>query len=236
MRILAQYVKSVLAINLTPGQLSAFEVYQRELFAWNQLINLTAIHEPDAVDIKHFLDSLTCLKIMQDTSMKQVIDIGTGAGFPGIPLKIVCPSLRLTLVESVKKKVAFCQHVVQVLRLSSIKVLHDRAERIGQKSEHREAYDWAVARAVAQLPVLAEFLLPLVRLGGTMIAMKGESAPAEVHQAENAIRILGGSLRNIIPVTLPCVVEERYLVVVDKVAATPDNYPRRIGIPKKRPL
>ena len=156
--------------------------------------------------------------------------------FQAYPLKILQPSLSLTLVESVGKKADFCRHVVTTLGLEKVDVTQSRAEEVGQSPEHRERFDWAVARAVANLPVLAEYLLPLVRVGGAVLAQKGESAPAEAHASEKAVRLLGGRLRQLIPVDLPGVAEERYLVVIDKIAATPPNYPRRVGVPGKKPL
>jgi 16S rRNA (guanine527-N7)-methyltransferase len=144
--------------------------------------------------------------------------------------------MQLTLVESVGKKVQFCQHIVDTLKLDNVVVLQARAEELGQSKEHRENYDWAVARAVANLPILAEYLLPLVRIKGAVLAQKGQSGPAEAHQAEKAIHLLGGHLRQLHHLTLPGVVEERYLIVIDKVAATPAKYPRRTGIPSKNPL
>jgi len=165
-----------------------------------------------------------------------LIDVGTGAGFPGLVLKIALPVLQVTLVESVGKKADFCRHVTRTLKLDGVMIVQDRIEALGQTEEHREQYDWAVARAVASMPVLAEYLLPMVRVGGGMLAMKGESGPAEVHASEHALQLLGGHLRQLVPVILPGVVEQRYLVVVDKVAATPPAYPRRVGVPSKRPL
>jgi 16S rRNA (guanine527-N7)-methyltransferase len=236
MTYLAQMTQSIIGIRLSPAQLSAFEQYEHTLMAWNSRINLTAIRDPEEVRIKHFLDSLTCLIAMRDTSGERVIDIGSGAGFPGIPLKIVCPAMRLTLVESVGKKAEFLRHTVNVLGLEGVNVLQERAETLGQMSTHRERYDWAVGRAVAVMKVLAEYLLPLVKVGGKALAMKGESGPAEVHAAEHSMQMMGGHLRQLIPVTLPYVVEQRYLVVIDKVAATPQSYPRRVGVPAKKPL
>jgi 16S rRNA (guanine527-N7)-methyltransferase len=166
----------------------------------------------------------------------QLIDVGTGAGFPGIPLKILYPGMKLTLVESVGKKAMFCQHIVRVLGLEQVEVIQSRAEDLGQNPEHRERYDWAVARAVANLHVLSEYLIPLVRLGGGMLAQKGESGPAEAQSAEEAMRLLGGKLKQLIPVHLPSVAEDRYLVIIDKVAATPPKFPRKPGIPMKQPL
>jgi 16S rRNA (guanine527-N7)-methyltransferase len=165
-----------------------------------------------------------------------LIDIGSGAGFPGIPLKIIYPNTKVTLVESVGKKAMFCQHIVSLLGLEGVNVIHSRAEDLGQMREHREHYEWGMARAVANMRVLAEYLLPLVQVGGTMLAQKGESGPAEVHTAEKVIKLLGGEVRQLISVTLPGVVEERHLVLVDKIAATPPGYPRKPGVPTKKPL
>lgn len=236
MKELAQCVRALTGIRLSSAQLAALERYEQELLDWNSRFNLTAIHEPEKIRVKHFLDSFSCLCVMRDTPMERVIDIGTGAGFPGIPLKIVYPGMRLTLVESVGKKANFCRHVAQTLGLEGVEVIQERAEVLGQARAHREQYDWAVARAVAVMPVLAEYLLPFVKVGGAMLAMKGESGPAEAHAAEHAVRVLGGHLRKLVPVTLPGVAEERYLVMVDKVAATPSGYPRRAGLPAKKPI
>ena len=235
MKELAQHARSLLGIQLSAAQIGALEIYEQELLRWNERINLTAIRDTQQIRIKHFLDSLTCLMVMRQPC-ERMIDVGTGAGFPGVPLKIIYPGIQLTLVESVGKKADFCRNLVKTLHLEGVQVIQERVEVIGHLPDHRQQYDWAVARAVAVMPVLAEYLLPLARVGGAMLAMKGESAPAETQQAEYAIRLLGGHLRKLTAITLPSVVEERYLVVVDKVAATPDAYPRRVGIPAKRPL
>jgi 16S rRNA (guanine527-N7)-methyltransferase len=223
-------------IHLTSRQVKAFSVFEQELIAWNEKFNLTAIRELESIRTKHFLDSLTVLSELNHPTPERLVDVGTGAGFPGIPLKIVLPVLKLTLVESVGKKAEFCRHLVKQLDLKDVEVINLRAEVMGQMPQHREQYDWAVARAVSSMPVLAEYLLPLVRVGGGMLAQKGGNAHAEVQNAEKAFRILGGSLRRIIPVTLPGVVEERYIVVVDKKATSPVQYPRRAGLPAKKPL
>jgi 16S rRNA (guanine527-N7)-methyltransferase len=236
MKNLAQDVKILFNLQLTPGQKAAFQQYENALLEWNERFNLTAIRDPQEVRTKHFLDSLTCLLAIRDTTIEHVIDVGTGAGFPGIPLKIAYPKMRLTLVESVGKKADFCRHVVNILQLERVRVIQERAEVLGQSIEHRERYDWAIGRAVALMPILAEYLLPLAKVGGRMLAMKGESGPAEAHSAEQAMRLLGGHLRQLIPVTLQGVADERYLIVIDKVAATPQCYPRRVGMPAKQPL
>ncbi len=232
----AHDVQSLVGITLSPAQVAALETYAAELQTWNRRFNLTAIRDPEGVRVRHFLDSLTCWVAMRQHPPRRVVDVGTGAGFPGLPLKIAFPSIQLTLVESVGKKVKFCQHVVDTLELEGVQVIHARAEEVGRMPEHRERYDWAIARAVAHMPILAEYLLPLVRVGGRMLAQKGESGPAETQAAERAFQLLGGRLHKLVPVQLPGVAEDRYLVVVDKVVTTPARYPRRVGIPAKRPL
>ena len=236
MEKLAQDALNLLGIHLTSRQIACFERYEQELVEWNARFNLTAIREPEAIRSKHFLDALTCTMVWRDALPGSLIDVGTGAGFPGIPLKILQPSLKLALVESVGKKAEFCKHVVATLGMERVEVVQARAEEAGQMPKFRERFDWSVARAVANLPTLAEYLLPLVRVGGGVIAMKGETGPAEAHASEHSIHLLGGRLRQLIKVDLPGVAEERFLVVIDKVAATPPNYPRRVGLPGKKPL
>lgn len=229
-------VQQLLGIRLSDSQVDSFRIFQQELTAWNEKFNLTAIRDIEQIQNKHFLDSLTCVLAWGDSLPMNLIDVGTGAGFPGIPLKIIFPAMRLTLVESIGKKTKFCQHMVNTLKLDQVNIIQDRAEVIGQDVKYREKFDWAVARAVANLPVLVELLLPLVRLGGGVIAQKGESGPAETQKANHAIHMLGGALRHLLPVTIPGVVEERYLVIIDKKARTPKMYPRRTGIPAKQPI
>jgi 16S rRNA (guanine527-N7)-methyltransferase len=236
MERLVHEAQQLFGIHLTGRQVDALITFERELLAWNEKFNLTAIRDAEGIRTKHFLDSFSCVLAWKENSPRRLIDIGTGAGFPGIPLKILYPSMRLTLVESVGKKANFCRHMVEVLKLEATEVVTARAEDVGQMPAHRETYDWAVARAVANLPVLAEYLLPQVQVGGAMLAQKGQSGPAEIHIAEKALNILGGSTRQLLHVTLPRVTDERFLVVVDKVAATPPQYPRKPGIPVKKPL
>ncbi len=210
--------------------------YEKELLEWNQKFNLTAIRDVESIRTKHFLDSFSCVLAWKAAPPTRLIDVGTGAGFPGVPLKILYPNLKLTLVESVGKKAMFCQHIVRVLGLEHVEVVQARAEDLGQNANHREKYDWAVARAVANLHVLSEYLIPLVKVGGTMLAQKGESGPAEAQSAEQTMKLLGGKLKQLIPVNLPGVADDRYLILVDKVAATPPKYPRKPGIAAKQPL
>jgi len=236
MEKLVQEAKQLFGIHLTGRQMVALMTYERELLAWNEKFNLTAIREVESIRTKHFLDSFSCEQAWKGEPPNSLIDVGTGAGFPGIPLKILYPSMRLALVESVGKKANFCRHMVGVLKLEAVEIITARAEDVGHMSAHREKYDWAVARAVANLPVLVEYLLPLVRVGGFVLAQKGQSGPAEVHRAERAMELLGGRLKQLIPVNLPSIAEDRYLIVIDKVAATPPAYPRHPGDPGKKPL
>lgn len=236
MEKLAEQIHAHTGVRMSARQMAALARYEEELLDWNTRMNLTAIRTVEEVRVKHFLDSLTCAPVMRESPPQRVIDIGTGAGFPGLVLKIAFPGLQVTLVESVGKKVKFCEHITQVLGLDQVTIVQDRAEALGLQRAHREQYDLAVARAVAKMPVLAEYLLPLVRVGGRMLAMKGESGPAEAHAAEHAFKVLGGELYQILPVHLPGVAEDRYLVVVNKTAATPPGYPRRVGLPAQRPI
>jgi len=236
MEKLVREAQSLFNVRLTGRQVMALITYERELMDWNRKFNLTAIRDEDSIRTKHYLDSFSCVLAWKASPPARLVDVGTGAGFPGIPLKILYPTLPVTLVESVGKKAMFCQHIVRVLGLEGIDVIQCRAEDLGQDPQHRESYDWAVARAVAQLNVLSEYLLPLVRVGGMMLAQKGESGPAEAQLAEPALRMLGGKLKQVLQVNLPGVADDRYLVLVEKNAATPPKYPRKPGVPAKQPL
>ena len=236
MDTLARRARELFHIQLTGRQVTALITYERELLDWNQKFNLTALRDAESIRTKHFLDSFSCILAWGANPPRRLIDVGTGAGFPGLPLKILYPGMRLTLVESVGKKAMFCQHIIRILGLDGVDVIQGRAEQVGCTLEHREQHDWAVARAVANMNVLCEYLLPLVKVGGSMLAQKGESGPAETQAAEKAIKLLGGKLRQVIPVNLPGVVDDRFLILVDKVAATPPKYPRKPGLPVKRPL
>jgi 16S rRNA (guanine527-N7)-methyltransferase len=231
---LASSVDRLFGVTLTPGQIESFRWYSLELQRWSEHTNLTALTEPKDIEIKHFLDSLSCLSVLEGVG--KLVDVGSGAGFPGIPLKIVLGELQVTLVESTRKKLDFCEHVIANLGLLGIEAVHGRAEDLARDKRYRGTFDWAVGRAVASMSVLAEYLLPFLKLGGRMIAMKGSTGPAESQEAGAALTLLGGKLSRLVPMELPTVTETRFLVVVDKVAATPDSYPRRPGIPAKRPL
>jgi 16S rRNA (guanine527-N7)-methyltransferase len=236
MEKLIREAQQLFGISLSPKQVTMLAAYERELLEWNEKFNLTAIRDVEGIRTKHFLDSFSAAQAWKANPPARLIDVGTGAGFPGIALKILYPSMRLTLVESVGKKANFCRHIVKTLALENVEVLAVRAEDAGQMPGHREKYDWAVARAVAAMPVLAEYLLPLVKVGGGILAQKGESGPAEAQSAEKALKLLGGRLRQLVKVELPGVADERYLVIVDKTAATPPGYPRRAGVPAQKPL
>lgn len=241
----------LLGLYLSSEHLTLFQRYYEKLVQWNRRFNLTTVTGYEEVQLRHFLDSLTVLLAFpgwgQEVVGKQLpfvcrpqpllcLDVGAGAGFPGVPLKIVCPELRLTLLEATRKKVEFLLHLVDQLGLKDVEVVWDRAEALGQNLHYRERYDVVVARAVAELPVLVELCLPFCRLGGRLIAQKGPEAGREVEQAAVAMERLGGALREVKEVTATGQRGERFLVVIDKVASTPAAYPRRPGIPAKRPL
>jgi 16S rRNA (guanine527-N7)-methyltransferase len=236
MEDLYRETKQLLGISLSPFQLSLVEEYGKELEKWNERYSLTAISDPEKVRIKHFLDSFSSLLVMKNTPLQRLIDIGTGAGFPGIPLKILLPESEVVLVDSVSKKTDFCQHIVDHLELSGVEVIHARVEKLAREETYREKFDWAIARAVAQLPTLSEYMLPFVKIGGKMLAMKGDQGPAETQNASQAVSLLGGELEQVKRLTLPGVTEDRYLITIGKMASTPEKYPRRVGMPSKRPL
>jgi 16S rRNA (guanine527-N7)-methyltransferase len=226
---------------LDSAQLAQFRTYSAELAAWNARVNLTAIDDEYGIVTRHFLDSLACARFWHTAEGSpaslptSLIDIGSGAGFPGLPLKLLRPELHLTLVESVSKKTAFLEHLVGLLGLEHVTIVTERAEVLGQNVAHRERYDVAVARAVAPLPTLAEYCLPLTRLGGRWLAPKGAQIDEELRGAERALTLLGGRLLSVEAV-LVAAGPPRALVVVEKSALTPPGYPRRPGLPEKRPL
>lgn len=219
-----------LGLALKSTQLDQFASYLALLRSWNKRINLTSVEGIADIQRRHFLDSLSCAVATGDLNDQMLVDVGSGAGFPGLPLKLLYPELSLTLVESVAKKAKFLQTVVDELALPQVTVVVERAEVVAHQPEHRAGYDWAVARAVAPLATLAEYLLPFCQLGGHMLAIKGQSAAQEQEAAAGALAILGGQP---VPITTT---EATGLVIIKKTSPTPDKYPRRTGIPAKRPL
>jgi 16S rRNA (guanine527-N7)-methyltransferase len=228
-----------LGLNLTNEQVNRFEVYYRELVDWNKRMNLTAVTDCDEVQIKHFLDSLTVIAGVKSTDTGQgfnVIDIGTGAGLPGIPLKIVRPDIRLALLEATSKKTKFLQHVIGRLGLDNVEVVNGRAEIIAHDLQYREIFHLALSRAVASLPTLVELALPFCIPGGRFIAQKKGNIESELKQAGKAIRTLGGRILEVKPVEIIEPEDKRCLVIIEKISPSPIGYPRRPGVPAKRPL
>ena len=227
-----------LGLTLTGHHLDLFETYYRELVDWNSQVNLTAITDYQEVQVKHFLDSLT-LVLSLDQGLVQfarMIDVGAGAGFPGVPLKIAFPQVSLTLADSVGKKTRFLEHIVRVLELDDVAVHTGRAEALAHQAELREGFDLALVRGVARLPVLLEYTLPFCRVGGRVVAWKHGGIQQELADGERTAPALGGKLGEVCPVEAPGLTDDRVLVVVNKVEPTPDRFPRRPGIPAKRPL
>lgn len=222
-----------LGIELTADQIENFSLYLRELLSWNKKFNLTRITAEEDIITKHFLDSLTLVKAVPLCS-QSLIDVGTGAGFPGVPLKIVCEDLNVTLLDSVKKKVDFLNYMISLLNLKKIKTIWGRAEDVIK--DLRETFDIAASRAVANLRELLEYTLPFVKVGGLFIAMKEEKVEDELDESDNALKILGGKVKEVYKIAVPETQIVRSLILVEKVSQTPSKYPRRAGIPKKRPL
>ncbi len=223
-------------IELSADQLAQFARYESLLIAWNEHTNLTAIREPGQIRVRHFLDSLTCVRVTGDLSDQRLIDVGTGAGFPGLPLKLLYPTMRLTLLDSVGKKTRFLEHVVAELGLEGVTVIHDRAETLAHDAAHREQYEWAVARSVAELRVLVELLLPFCVVGGAAVAMKSGQVAEEMEGATVAIETLGGGSPQATSLTLPETEQAHSLITIPKTGLTDERYPRRPGMPGKRPL
>jgi len=228
-----------LGIELTPAQLEQFKFYYQELIDWNKRVNLTNITDYEEVQVKHFLDSLTitiAMKPQTPSGSINVIDIGTGAGLPGLPLNILWPATRLVLLEATAKKARFLEHLVARLGLDNVEVVVGRAEVVAHETRYRERFDLVLSRAVAHLPGLVELTLPFCTVGGIFIAQKKGDITREINQASQAIAVLGGMIKEVKTVELDELSDGRSLVVIDKVKATPDEYPRRPGIPTKRPL
>ncbi|SMO93904.1 16S rRNA (guanine(527)-N(7))-methyltransferase RsmG [Melghirimyces algeriensis] len=233
---LGEHVQQMLDLELTGEQLDQFSLYYRLLMEGNQKLNLTAITEEKEVYIKHFYDSLTLGAQLPLSEMESVIDVGTGAGFPGIPLKIAYPHLRVVLLDSLKKRVLFLQELVDHLHLKSVESLHGRAEEVARNRSYRESFDLATARAVAKLNILSEYCLPFVRVDRWFAAMKGPDVQEEIRGARGAVQKLGGKSIQSLSMSLPENMGERHLLLIQKDRPTPRSFPRKAGTPARKPL
>lgn len=237
--LLSEKIKT-LGIELSDKQIKQFEKYYHLLVEWNKVMNLTAITEYEEVIEKHFIDSLTLVKAFDrddiENHIQSVIDIGTGAGFPGIPLKIVFPHLKVTLLDSLNKRIKFLNTVIDELQLTDITAIHGRAEDYAKQTEYREQYDLCVSRAVANLATLSEYCLPYVKINGWFLPYKSGEIDKEVEESMNAVRILGGKIKEIVKFELPNTDIGRAIVKINKIKATGKKYPRKAGMPGKEPL
>ena len=225
-----------LGITLDENQKKQFTDFYEYLVEKNKVMNLTGITEFLEVLIKHFLDSLACVKAVDMSRIKRIMDIGTGAGFPGVPLKIAFPHLEACLLDSLKKRVNFLEETFQMLKLENITAIHGRAEEYAKNKQYRETYDLCVSRAVSNLATLSEYCLPYVKTGGYFISYKSGTVQEEVEQAQKAVKILGGKIQDVVYFQLPDSEIQRSLVVIEKIKATPGRYPRKAGTPLKEPL
>ena len=229
-----------LGIEFNARQVKQFELYYQELIEWNKKINLTAITDYSSVQVKHFLDSLTITLALPEEEVERpdfnIVDIGTGAGFPGLPLKILFPQPRLVLIEPTTKKTAFLHHLIHKLELENVEVLNSRAEEAAHLPPYREQFSLVLSRAVALLPTLVELTLPFCQIGGRFVAQKKGELGQELDWAEKAIATLGGKLDRVKKIELGEFDDVRYLVIIDKIYPTPGKYPRRPGLPRRRPI
>lgn len=223
-------------IALSPQQLQQYDTYYSTLVEWNEKMNLTAITEKEDVYLKHFYDSISAAFYFDFSQPLKVCDVGAGAGFPSIPIKIAFPGLHITIVDSLNKRIGFLEHLAKKLELENVRFIHDRAETFGQNKEYRESFDVVTARAVARLSVLSELCLPLAKTGGTFVAMKGASAKEELDAGKKAISVLGGKLVDSHTFTLPEEESERNILIIKKEKSTPKKYPRKPGTPNKTPI
>lgn len=233
-----QFIEMLAAkgIALSPRQINQYETYYSTLVEWNEKMNLTAITDKEDVYLKHFYDSISAAFYFDFIQPLKVCDVGAGAGFPSIPIKIAFPDLHITIVDSLNKRIGFLEHLAKLLELKDVRFIHDRAETFGQNKEHRETYNVVMARAVARLSVLSELCLPLVKTGGTFVAMKGASAKEELEAGQKAIAVLGGKLVDSHTFTLPEEESERNILIIEKEKSTPKKYPRKPGTPNKIPI
>ncbi len=225
-----------LNIDLSEEQVNQFETYSNMLIETNKVMNLTSITDEDEIVTKHFADSASLLKVFDIEENATIIDIGCGAGFPSMPLKIVKPNNKFTLVDSLNKRINFLENVVEALEMENIELIHGRAEDLGQSLEYRENFDYGVARAVASLNVLCEYLLPFVKVGGKLIALKGRNYENEIEESKKAIELLGGEISEVKSIKIPNTDITHYIVFINKISNTPKNYPRKAGKATKRPI
>ena len=225
-----------LGIRLTDVQKRQFDRYYELLIEWNRVMNLTGITEYDEVNLKHFTDSLTIVRIKDMENVSTLIDVGTGAGFPGIPIKIAFPHIEVTLLDSLNKRIKFLDQVVEELDLKDVVTLHGRAEDFAKKEEYREKFDLCASRAVANLSTLSEYCLPFIKKGGCFVSYKSADSDEEIQQSEKALDILGGKIERVDKFVLPGSDMGRALVMIEKVKNTPRKYPRKAGVPSKEPL
>lgn len=223
-----------LKLSLEQNQIEMFLDYMNEIIKWNEKINLTAIIEPKEIIQKHFIDSLTVLPNIKKGS--KIIDVGTGAGLPGIPLKIAQPDFKITLLDSLNKRLNFLNEIIKKLNLDNIETIHSRAEELGINKQYRETYDVSISRAVAPMNILAEYLIPFIKIGGICICMKGNNANGEIQDSKKAIEVLGGKIEKIIELKLPETDINRNIIIIKKVKNTPNTYPRKPGLPSKQPI
>ncbi|PNY97296.1 16S rRNA (guanine(527)-N(7))-methyltransferase RsmG [Mammaliicoccus sciuri] len=223
-------------ITLSDKQISQFETYFEMLVEWNEKINLTAVTEKEEVYLKHFFDSVTPSFYIDFNEIETICDVGAGAGFPSIPLKIVYPRLQITIVDSLNKRIKFLNELAASLDLDKVNFVHDRAETFGKSQQYRESFDLVTARAVARLSVLSELCLPLVKKGGQFVALKGSQGNEELEDAQFAISVLGGEVKTVNEFTLPLEESMRQIITIDKLRQTPKKYPRKPGTPNKEPL
>lgn len=228
-----EYAKEI-GIMLNEKQIKQFYHYQQIMLQWNEKINLTAITEQEEIILKHFIDSLTIAKYIEKNA--KLIDVGTGAGFPGIPLKIIREDIDILLLDSLNKRVNFLNEVIKQLKLLNTQVIHSRVEDLGKDKKYRENFDYATSRAVANLATLSEYLMPLVKLKGVCICMKGACVEEEIKQSQKAISILGGSIKLVDKFQLPKSQIDRNIVLLQKEKLTPLKYPRKAGLPTKEPI
>lgn len=223
-------------VSVTERMLEQFDIYYHELISWNERMNLTGITEREQVYMKHFYDSASLAFFMNMSDVRLVADIGSGAGFPSIPLKILFPHLQITIVDSLNKRIQFLQHLIASLGLAHVEAVHARAEEAGKDARYREQYDLVTARAVARLNVLNEFCLPFVKVDGRFAAMKGTDPQDELQEAAYSMKLLGAQLELVHRFTLPADDSERHIIMINKVRPTPKGYPRKPGTPLKQPL